>query len=99
VGGPPNLWDAPGAGLRVLDAAGGSATTLVHDHSPIQVVPIGSNRLYAVLPGPEWSALNTVTGVPGPNDRVTELVAYDIGTWHEVARRPWHAPQWLVTRR
>jgi len=99
AGGPPDLWNAPGAGLHVLDAAAaGGATTLVQDRSPLQVVPSGSGRLYVVLPGPEWSALEAVQRMAGPNDRVTELVAYDTATWREVARRPWHAPLWLASR-
>ena len=87
VGAPSNAWDAPGSGLRVLDAAG-AATTLLRGQYPLQVVPVGPDRLYVVLPGADWRA-------PGPP---ADLVAYDVGTWREVARRSWHAPLGLLSR-
>jgi hypothetical protein len=96
VGAPWNTPDAPGSGLRVLDAAG-AATSLVRDQYPLQVVPGGPDRLYVVLPGPDWSKLQNPVLQPGPTDRVVELVAYEIGTWREVARRPGHAPLRLLS--
>jgi hypothetical protein len=84
VGAPWNAWDAPGSGLRVLDAAG-AATTLVRGQYPLQVVPVGPDRLYVVLPG----------AAPVPP---ADLVAYDVGTWGEVARRTWRAPLWLLSQ-
>jgi hypothetical protein len=41
--------------------------------------------------------------VPGGPDRLYvvlpgDLVAYDVGTWREVARRSWHAPLGLLSR-
>jgi hypothetical protein len=97
VGAPWNAWDAPGSGLRVLDAAG-AATTLIRGQYPLQVAPVGPDRLYVVLPGADWSKLQTLAARPGPTDHVAELVAYDVGTWHEVARRSWHAPLGLLSR-
>jgi hypothetical protein len=94
AGAPPNPWDAPGSGLRVLDAAG-TATSLVRDQYPLQVVPSGPDRLYVVLPGADWSKLPKVTAAPVPP---TDLIAYDVGTWRELARRSWHAPLGLLSR-
>jgi hypothetical protein len=87
--------NAPGAGLRVLDPGGKPVTRLVHDQWPLQIAQIGPNRLYAVLPGADFDASQPFV-VSRAGQDVFTIVAYETGTWRELARRSWHLPIYLV---
>jgi hypothetical protein len=83
----PVLLGWTGAALRVLDAATGrEVATLLRDVLPMQVVPHGPDHLYVATPAPGYHS----TQPYAEGEVLKELVAFEVGTSREVARRPGH---------
>jgi hypothetical protein len=96
-GADPAAWatrDWSGGGLRVLDAAGGrEAVTLLKDTLPLQIVQYGRDRLYVTIATSAYHGTQPYT----PGEVLTELIAFQVGSWRELARRPGHFNQRIAT--
>jgi hypothetical protein len=93
-----HVRQAEGARVRVVDTASGDeVASLLQDRVPIQLIAYGTDRLYAVVPGPEYPVGPWPLAIqPGDPKARVELIAYEVGTWRELARRPSPFPLLLV---
>jgi hypothetical protein len=51
-----------------------------------RVWPVGSTRLYVTVPTADFHSTQPYTA----DETLVELIAFDVGTWRELARRPGH---------
>jgi hypothetical protein len=87
----PQASNAVGAGLRVLDESGRQVARLLQDQMPLQFAQPGPKRLYVIRPGSDYNASQPYV-VPRVGQAIFEMVAYEVGSWREVARRSWQSP-------
>jgi hypothetical protein len=89
----PDPRNAVGAGLRVLDASGRRAAALVQDQIPLHFVQVGADRLYVIRAGPDFDAQPLALARDGQD--AFDLIAYEVGSWRELAHRSWQNPIFL----
>jgi DNA-binding beta-propeller fold protein YncE len=78
-------WHA--TGIRVLDAGTGvEVTRLLSGTQPHRLMEYGPDRLFVLVPGPDRHAVPPYVQRDG--EAFNELVAFEVGTWRETARRP-----------
>jgi hypothetical protein len=69
--------------VRVLDASGQPVTRLLEDRIAFQLASFGTTRLY-------------ILQAPGYAHRM-EIVAYEVGSWQELARRELPFGSWILS--
>jgi DNA-binding beta-propeller fold protein YncE len=95
--GPPLQMPVPGASLRVIHGASGQQSVIAPGQTIFSVVPDPINRLvYAVVRRePEAHPWQPPPLAFEPAIPAVDLIAYEVGTWRESARREWPSPIWL----
>jgi hypothetical protein len=97
---PNGAWlYTAGAGLRVLEAPSGRQIAMLAADQPVlQIMPSRTNRLLYLVVGHAADAgqLAPPIAFDGPLRSGVELVAYEVETWQERARRVWPFPLWLA---